>query len=61
MKKGDLGIAPLIVSTFVSGIVGYWAISFLLKFLQKHTTYVFIFYRIILGAVLWGLLLTKYI
>ncbi|MDI6766829.1 MAG: undecaprenyl-diphosphatase UppP [Bacteroidota bacterium] len=56
----DLGIMPLIVSTIVSGIVGYWAISFLLKFLQKHTTYVFIFYRIILGGVLWGLLLTKY-
>jgi undecaprenyl-diphosphatase len=56
----DLGIAPLVISTVVSGIVGYWAISFLLKFLQKHTTYVFIFYRIILGAVLWGLLLTKY-
>jgi len=57
---GDLGLMPLIVSTTVAGIIGYWSISFLLKFLQKHTTYVFIFYRIILGAVLWGLLLTRY-
>jgi undecaprenyl-diphosphatase len=56
----DLGITPLLISTVVSGIVGYWAIAFLLKFLQKHTTYLFIFYRIILGAALWGLLLTKY-
>jgi undecaprenyl-diphosphatase len=56
----DLGITPLLISTIVSGIVGYWAIAFLLKYLQKHTTYVFIFYRIILGAALWGLLLTRY-
>jgi len=57
----DLGITPLVISTIVSGIVGYWAISFLLKYLQKHTTYIFIFYRIILGAALWGLLLAKYL
>jgi undecaprenyl-diphosphatase len=58
---GDLGLMPLIVSTIVAGFIGYWSISFLLKFLQKHTTYVFIFYRIILGVTLWGLLAWKII
>ena len=39
----------IIVATFVSGISGYLAIDFLLKFLKKNTTFVFIFYRIALG------------
>lgn len=37
------------VATVVSGISGYLAIDFLLKFLRKNTTFVFIFYRIALG------------
>ena len=37
------------VATIVSGISGYMAIDFLLKFLRKNTTFVFIFYRIALG------------
>jgi undecaprenyl-diphosphatase len=39
----------LIVSTIVSGICGYLAIDFLLKFLKKNTTFIFIYYRIFLG------------
>lgn len=58
---GDLGITQLIVATVVAGIVGYWAISFLLKFLHRHTTYVFILYRILLGVVLWVLILSNII
>lgn len=48
--------APLIVGTIVSGIVGYLSIWFLLSFLKKNTTLVFIIYRIILGAAILGLL-----
>jgi undecaprenyl-diphosphatase len=50
---GDLGIDTLLVSSIVASIVGYWSISFLLKYLQKHTTYIFISYRILLGIAIW--------
>jgi len=39
----------IIVATIVSGISGYLAIDFLLKYLKKNTTFIFIFYRIALG------------
>jgi undecaprenyl-diphosphatase len=39
----------IIVSTVVSGISGYLAIDFLLKYLKKNTTFIFVFYRIALG------------
>jgi undecaprenyl-diphosphatase len=51
----------LIVSTIVAGICGYMAIDFLLKFLKKNTTYVFIAYRIILGIIILTLLFNKII
>ncbi len=45
-------IISLIVATVVAGIVGYLAIAFLLNYLKKHTTYLFIVYRIVLGLFL---------
>ncbi len=45
-------VANLVVATVVSGIVGYAAIAFLLEYLKRHTTYVFIVYRIALGGIL---------
>lgn len=39
----------IIVATIVSGISGYLAIDFLLKYLKKNSTFIFIFYRIALG------------
>jgi undecaprenyl-diphosphatase len=39
----------IIVSTIVSGISGYLAIDFLLKYLKKNTTFIFVYYRIALG------------
>lgn len=54
---GDLGIVPLIISTIVSGIVGYATIAFLLRYLKTHSTYVFVAYRVLLGAVILWLLL----
>jgi undecaprenyl-diphosphatase len=41
---------PLAVSVLVSGITGYLAIAFLLHYLRKHSTGLFIAYRILLGA-----------
>lgn len=41
---------PLIVGTIVAGVVGYLSIWFLLAFLKRNTTAVFIIYRIVVGA-----------
>ncbi len=45
-------VLAIIVSSIVSGIVGYAAIAFLIGYLKKHSTYVFIIYRILLGILL---------
>ena len=42
----------LAIATLISGISGYLAIDFLLKFLKKNTTFSFIFYRIALGILI---------
>jgi undecaprenyl-diphosphatase len=49
-------VLAIVVASVVAGIVGYWSIAFLLAYLKKHTTYVFIVYRIVLGASLLVLL-----
>ena len=46
---------PLLVGTIVAGIVGYLSIWFLIAFLRKNTTAIFIVYRIALGAIILGL------
>ena len=48
--------APLLVGTIVSGVVGYLSIYFLLAFLRKNSTAIFIGYRIILGVTILVLL-----
>lgn len=54
-------ILNLVVATVVSGISGYIAIDFLLKFLKKHTTFLFVYYRIAAGIFILILLLTNII
>ena len=51
----------LIVATLVSAVSGYLAIDFLLKFLKKNTTFVFIYYRIALGVLILFLLYSNII
>ncbi|HWT01479.1 MAG TPA: undecaprenyl-diphosphatase UppP [Pyrinomonadaceae bacterium] len=51
--------AALAVATVVSGVVGYLSIWFLLRFLRTHSTAVFIGYRLIVGAIILGLLFTN--
>jgi len=43
---------PLIVSTLVSAVVGYASIWFLLAYLRRNSTAVFIIYRLIVGTVI---------
>jgi undecaprenyl-diphosphatase len=51
----------LIVSTVVSAVSGYLAIDFLLKYLKKNSTFVFIYYRIGLGVLIIIFLITNII
>jgi undecaprenyl-diphosphatase len=51
----------LSVATIVSAVTGFAAIAFLLKFLRSHTTYAFIWYRILLGGIILLLLSLKLI
>ena len=44
--------APLLVATIVSGVVGYLSIWFLLSYLRKNSTAIFIIYRIVLGVII---------
>lgn len=53
--SGD-DLAALLVGTAVSAVVGYFAIAFLLRFLQFHTMLVFVLYRLLLAAVILALL-----
>lgn len=39
----------LIIATIFSFLSGYWAIDFLLKYLRTKSTFIFIYYRLILG------------
>jgi len=62
MKFVDQSMAVnIIVATIVSGISGYLAIDFLLKYLKKNSTFVFIYYRIALGIFILILLLNNII
>ncbi|HTH51181.1 MAG TPA: undecaprenyl-diphosphate phosphatase [Pyrinomonadaceae bacterium] len=49
-------LTNLIVGTIVAGVIGYLSIWFLLNYLKRHTTTVFILYRLVLGAVILVLL-----
>jgi len=51
-------ITNIVVATLMSGIVGYASIGFLLSYLKKHTTTIFIAYRLIAGAAILYLLAT---
>jgi undecaprenyl-diphosphatase len=52
-----IGSVNLAVSTAVSAVIGYASIAFLIGYLRRHTTYAFIIYRLIVGAMLLGLAL----
>ena len=53
----ELGYSSLAIATIVSAISGYAAIAWLLRYLMKHTTMVFVIYRIALGVAVIGMVL----
>jgi len=50
---------PFLVGIVVSTVVGYLSIRFLMTFLQRRTMWIFINYRLVLGALILLLLLTN--
>ncbi|ELS34671.1 MULTISPECIES: undecaprenyl-diphosphate phosphatase [Pseudanabaena] len=54
VKKGfgDVSIGALAIGLLSSVIFSYLAIAWLLKFFQTHTTWIFVGYRLIFGALL---------
>lgn len=55
------GIMNLVVGTIFAAISGYMAIAWLLKYLSRNSSMVFVWYRIALGVVLAGLVLAGFI
>lgn len=58
--SGD-DVTALVVGTLVSAAVGYVAIAFLLNFLKRYSTAVFVVYRVLLGVGILALLAAGYL
>jgi undecaprenyl-diphosphatase len=57
----QLGWTPIVISIAVAFVSGYASIWFLLRYLRTHTTYIFVYYRFALGAVMIALLASGYL
>jgi undecaprenyl-diphosphatase len=51
---GDAGLVPLIAAIISSAIFSYLAIAWLIKFLQRRSTWVFVWYRLAFGVFILG-------
>lgn len=56
--SGGVGWTATVIATLVSAIVAYATIAWLLRFVSHHPITYFVGYRILLGAILIGLLST---
>ncbi len=56
--NGDIPVSTTIVATVVSFVVAYAAVAWLLHFVAHHPITWFVPYRVVLGAILIGLLAT---
>ena len=54
-------LVNLAAATFFAGVVGYASIAFLINYLKKHSTSLFIIYRIALGLGILGLIAAGYV
>ncbi|MFV2104523.1 undecaprenyl-diphosphate phosphatase [Micromonospora sp. LOL_024] len=50
--------AQMVVATLIAFAVGYAAIAWLLRYVAHHTLYVFVLYRVAVGTLVFGFLLT---
>ena len=58
---GGPGAVPTVIATVVAFVVGYASIAWLLRFLVRHSTVVFVVYRVALGVVVLSLVATDVI
>ena len=49
------GAGSLIIATILAFVVGYWSIAFLLRYVARHSTIVFVVYRVALGVLVLAL------
>jgi undecaprenyl-diphosphatase len=54
-EERQVGLGALALATFLAFVVGYASIAFLLRFLVRHSTVVFVVYRVALGALVLAL------
>ena len=45
-------VAQMVVATLLAAAVGYAAIAWLLRYVERHSVYLFVWYRVALGALL---------
>jgi undecaprenyl-diphosphatase len=55
-EEGGVPIVPTAIATVVSFVVGYASIAWLLRYVAKHSTLIFVVYRVFAGAFLLTLL-----
>ncbi|HEY8532890.1 MAG TPA: undecaprenyl-diphosphate phosphatase [Micromonospora sp.] len=51
-------VAQMVVATLIAFAVGYAAIAWLLRYVARHSVYIFVLYRVALGSLLYALLMT---
>ncbi|MGH3883445.1 MAG: undecaprenyl-diphosphate phosphatase, partial [Pseudonocardiaceae bacterium] len=51
-------VAQMVVATLIAFVVGYAAIAWLLRYVERHSVYLFVWYRLALGFVVLALLAT---
>ncbi len=49
-------VAQMVVATLIAFVVGYASIAWLLRYVQRHSVYLFVWYRVLLGLVVLALL-----
>jgi len=51
-------VAQMVVATLIAFVTGYASIAWLLRYVQRHSVYLFVWYRVALGIVVLALLAT---
>src|SRR5690606_8932598 len=51
-------VAQMVVATLIAFAVGYAAIARLLRYVARHSVYIFVLYRVALGSLVYALLMT---
>jgi len=55
-EESGVPLGPTLIATAVSFVVGYASIAWLLRYVAKHSTIIFVAYRVFLGSFLLTLL-----